>query len=281
MEFSKYEATGNDFIMVDGLSSRPPELSPEEIGRLCDRHTGVGADGVIFLLPSETADARMRIFNVDGSEAEMCGNGLRALALFMEERGLIEGPAKEGALSVETAAGARQVTGAGAGKAGRLFTVDMGTPAYTRASVPMSGPPDEAAIGVTVHIDESLDMVATCVSMGNPHCVFFIDDIYDFPVETVGPAVEANELFPSKTNVEFVRVVDASRLAARVWERGVGETMACGTGACAAAVAARLNGLAGDLVTVWLAGGELEVKWDGNLLMTGPARRVFDGRTAD
>lgn len=278
MRFSKYEATGNDFIMLDGLNGEP-SLDPGKVRWLCDRHSGVGADGVIVLLPGRAADMRMRIFNADGSEAEMCGNGLRALALFALDEGMLGGDDGR-SLTVETAVGPRTVTPAGKRAGAAAFTVDMGVPAYERSAIPMEGPPDEKAVGVDIEVDDTLVMPATCVSMGNPHCVFFVDDMDAYPVQTIGPAVEVNPLFPNRTNVEFARVIDASHLEVRVWERGVGETLACGTGACAAVVAATLDGLVAGKVTVSLPGGDLEIVWDGGVRMTGPARRVFIGETA-
>lgn len=275
MHFIKYEATGNDFIMIDGRR-RDPDLSSDTVYRLCRRRRGVGADGVIVMLPSDGSDIRMRIFNADGTEAEMCGNGIRALFLFALERGAFEGDSAE----IETLAGRRTVSRAGGGGAG-LVTVQMGKPAYRRSDVPMQGPPDEEATGVDIPIGENA-LKGTCLSMGNPHCVIFVDKVNGYPVTTVGPEVEANRIFPEKTNVEFVEVESDTRLLARVWERGVGETLSCGTGACASMVAANLKGLVGPRATVTLPGGDLDVRWDTDeVLLTGMARRVYNGETVD
>jgi diaminopimelate epimerase len=272
MEFSKYEATGNDFILVDGLSTEP-ELSGVAIRELCDRRRGVGADGVILMLPSRVSDLRMRIFNADSSEAEMCGNGIRALSLFAIDRGILEGPQ----IIVETAAGEKTVKLSGVRDDGTVFTVDMGKPSLLRGEIPMGGPPDTEPIGIDLPIDGGA-LKATCVSMGNPHCVIFVENVGDCPVADIGSRVENHVLFPERTNVELVEVSNKERLMARVWERGVGETLACGTGACASLVAAKLNGMCGDRADVVLPGGSLEVMWDqGPVFLSGPARHVYDG----
>jgi diaminopimelate epimerase len=271
MEFYKYEATANDFIMLDRMSGGPG-TPPETVRALCARHTGVGADGVIEMLPSDTSDLRMRIFNADGSEAQMCGNGVRALFLFALDLGVVDSDE----ITVETLAGVRRVR-----REGELFAVDMGLPAWTRGAVPVAGAPDEEAIGIEIALSAGERFKATCVSMGNPHSVIFVDEVGSYPVEDVGKRIETLECFPERTNVEFVKA-SGGALEARVWERGVGETMACGTGACAALVAASLNGLTGKSATVSLPGGSLEVEWrEDAVVMTGPARHVFDGKTVD
>lgn len=276
MLFSKYEATGNDFVMVD-CTREQPALDAVRVRELCDRHRGVGADGVILLLPSTVADVRMRVLNADGSEAQMCGNGVRALFLFARRLGVTDADT----LTVETVAGIREVRFTGGEGASGNFTVDMGEPAWTRGSVPMQGEPAEAATGVSLTLPDGAALTATCVSMGNPHCVVFVEDVASYPVERVGPLVEHHELFPQQTNTEFVQVLDEDRLAVRVWERGVGETQACGTGACAALVAASLVGQTGKRADVSLPGGVLQIVWDGAVFMTGPARHVFDGKTLE
>jgi len=274
MEFFKYEASANDFILLDRTSGGPSTGADEAV-RLCARRTGVGADGVIEVLPSEECDLRMRILNADGSEAQMCGNGVRALFLFALDRGLTDADA----ITVQTLAGVRRASVAGSGPRGRLFSVEMGTPAYKRGEVPVEGPADEDAIDVEVPLDTG-PVRATCVSMGNPHCVVFVDSVGAHPVEIQGSALENHRMFPEKTNVEFVHAVSSDRLDVRVWERGVGETMACGTGACASLVAANLKGLAGRRATVTLPGGDLRVEWlEQQVVLTGPARHVFDGKT--
>lgn len=276
MDFSKYEATANDFIMLDRMSGGPL-TTPADAVRLCDRRTGIGADGVIEVLPSDSCDLRMRIVNADGSEAEMCGNGLRALHLFALDTGILD---KEEA-TIETLAGVRGTRHVGTVDGQAAFTVDMGKPRTQRSEIPMTGPASEQAVGVEVPLAVGA-VTATCVSMGNPHCVLFVDDLVMCSLESVGPGVERNPMFPERTNVEFVRVVSDSELEVRVWERGVGETKACGTGACATLVAANLNGLCGKQASVVLPGGRLELEWtEEGVLMTGPARHVFDGKTVE
>ncbi|MHB8895336.1 MAG: diaminopimelate epimerase [Candidatus Geothermincolia bacterium] len=276
MEFSKYEAAANDFIMLDRMSDGPL-VTPQEARILCDRRTGVGADGVIEMLPSDACDIRMRILNADGSEAQMCGNGVRALFLFALDRGVISSTE----IDVETMAGTKRVKQLAVGE--RVsYSVEMGAPTCLRGEVPMTGPVAERAVGVTIDLPDGGAVEATCVSMGNPHCVVFVEQGLDASVSLLGPVLETHELFPERTNVEFVKVVSDSELEVRVWERGVGETMACGTGACASLVAASLVGLTGRRATVLLPGGELEVEWrDEGVVLTGPARHVFDGKTVE
>jgi diaminopimelate epimerase len=273
MEFSKYEATANDFILLDRASGED-DICSIRVGELCDRHRGIGADGVILLLPSDSADMRMRIYNADGSEAQMCGNGVRALYLFALDCGMVA--ADE--ISIETGAGIKTVRRVRDTDGGDLFTVSMGAPAWRREEIPMDG--EGEAVGVRLETGESETLAATCVSMGNPHCVVFVDEVASYPVERVGPLVENLSIFPERTNVEFVRVGGPGELEVRVWERGVGETMACGTGACASLVAAHLNGLTGKQARVWLPGGALTVEWaEDGVRLTGPARHVYDGKT--
>jgi diaminopimelate epimerase len=226
-----------------------------------------------LLLPSEKADARMRIFNPDGSEAEMCGNGIRCFAKLLYERGLVP----KRALAVETMAGImRPSLRVERGKV-REVLVDMGPPGLAREQVPMTGA-NGKVVGETLETSEGVLQV-TCLSMGNPHCVVFVPQVEDYPVGKVGPVVEHHAAFPQRTNVEFVSSDGEGRLKVRVWERGVGETLACGTGACAAAVAGVLNGLTARQVSVLLLGGQLSVYWreDNRVLLTGPAEHLFDG----
>jgi diaminopimelate epimerase len=275
MEFSKYEATANDFIMFD-CTSGELHLSSEKVRALCDRRTGVGADGVIVLLASDHADMMMRIFNADGSEAQMCGNGIRALFLFALDTGVTSGEK----VTVDTLAGVKTVWKTPGPEGGDLFTVNIGSPSWMQADIPMSG--EGEAIGVHLDLDDGTTLKATCVSMGNPHCVIFVDSIWGHPVAEIGPKVETHWLFPERTNVEFVHVVNGEHLEVRVWERGVGETMSCGTGACASLVAANLIKKAGKRATVSLSGGDLVANWlEDGVQLTGPARHVFDGKTVD
>jgi diaminopimelate epimerase len=264
----KYEATGNDFVMtLDPDGERP--LDVDDVRALCDRRLGVGADGTIRVA---TDDGRpfMDYRNADGSVAEMCGNGLRCVAVLLRDLGLAPDPSFE----VETRAGVRRVT---LGEDGRV-TVDMGTPNFTKAAIPMRGPAWETFLDEPLDLGGGVVVRASAVSMANPHLVLFVDDDPErFHVSHIGPVLEGDDRFPEGTNVEFAQV-GPDGIAARVWERGSGETMACGSGACAIAVAAHEAGLAGPRSTVRFPGGDLEVERgeDGAVLLTGPARRVFE-----
>jgi diaminopimelate epimerase len=272
LRFAKLHGTANDFIYVDareGFPGDPAALAP----RLCDRRRGIGADGLILLLPSTQADCRMVIHNADGSRPEMCGNGIRGLAKFVHDRGLV----RADPLRVETDAGVKTLSLAlENGRVARV-TVDMGAPVWDGRRIPVDADGEV--------IDRPLEVAgrtyrSTCVSMGNPHCVVFVDDVTGLPLAELGPRFEHHPFFPKRVNTEFVRVLGRDRLEMRVWERGAGETMACGTGACAAAVAAARTGRAERHAVVVLPGGELEIDWrpDDRVLMTGPAVEVFEGR---
>lgn len=276
MRFAKYTGLGNDFIFLDGqtaLAVTNPFLLAQ---KMCDRRFGVGADGLVLLLPSQKADVRMRIINSDGSEAEMCGNASRCVPLHLYRRGLCH--RKE--VTLETLAGIihTEIIDECCG----LVRVDMGKPRLTRAEIPMDGFPAEQAINVPVEACGQT-FHGTAVSMGNPHFVVFIENAEKVPLETWGPALEKNLLFPHKTNVEFVQVLNEHTLRMRVWERGAGVTQACGTGACAAAVAGVLNQKTALQVTVKLDGGDLQIEWPNRqqVLMTGLAQEVFTGEYLD
>lgn len=267
-KFEKWQGCGNDFVLIDRGTNDIDE--PDKIKFLCDRHFGIGADGVIYVLNSTKAATRMRIFNADGTEAEMCGNGLRCFARY-----LLSGDKffSDDELTVETGAGILTVSM----KYG-LVTVDMGEPIFAADQIPVDGFGSNKLIAELIEVD-GVTYKMTCVSMGNPHCVVFVDDIAKVDLEKIGPKFETHKFFPRKTNTEFVQVVGKDRLRMRVWERGSGITMACGTGACATAVAANLNGLAGKKSTVILDGGELNIDWRDNnhIFMTGAAEKVFAG----
>ncbi len=267
---------GNDFIVVDGLSGDLESLDLAGLSRrMCDRHFGVGSDGLILVLPSRAAAFRMRMFNPDGSEAEMCGNGIRCFAKYVYDRGLT----LDTSLSVETLAGVKQLKLSVDDRRVVRVRVDMGSPSLDPESLPVKAPAGaDGAARVQMRVG-GRKLEGTCVSMGNPHCVVQVDDIGTFPVEKIGPLIEEHRLFPRRTNVPFVQVVARDRLRARVWERGAGETLACGTGACAAAVACALNGVSGRRVAVELPGGCLEIEWTGDdrVLLEGPAAEVFTG----
>ena len=272
LPFAKLHGTANDFIYVDARAGFPGD--PAAIARrLCDRRRGIGADGLILLLPSTEADGRMVIYNSDGSRAEMCGNGIRGLAKFAHERGLIP----KNPLAVETDAGVKTLSLHLDGGRVTRVTVDMGMPEWRGREIPVDA--DGEVLDHALVVDGRTWSV-TCVSMGNPHCVVFVDDVAGLPLETLGPRFERHPFFPRRVNTEFVRVDDRERLTMRVWERGAGETMACGTGACAVAVAAARTGRSARRVTVMLPGGPLEIDWraDDRVLMTGDAVFVFDGQ---
>jgi diaminopimelate epimerase len=279
MLFTKMHGLGNDYIYLDGLAQ---DLSQYDLGKLSgilsDRHCGVGGDGIILILPSDESDFLMRMFNPDGSEAEMCGNAMRCFAKYLYEHGLTE----KTELTVETGAG--PIKPALTVENGKVTSVrvDMGEPRLTRGLIPMTGEAEASAQGVEVDLPGNT-YTASCVSMGNPHCVIFVDEISDEMVLSDGPLIEVHKLFPRRTNVEFVEVVSPDELNMRVWERGAGETMACGTGACATAVAAILAGHTGREVTVHLLGGDLKIQWADNnhVYMTGPATEVCNGEVAE
>lgn len=276
MMFVKFHGIGNDFVLVDArrISRDWPVLARA----MCNRNFGVGADGLIIALPSARAHARMRIFNPDGSEAEMCGNGIRCFARFLLEDGIIHPDTRS--LNVESQAGLQELEIRREG--GQfLARVNMGLPRLAPAELPVDLPSDkyQRVVDYPLVVDgRRLDI--TCVSMGNPHAVAFLTDpVEDFPLLDLGPKVERHELFPRRINFEVVRVLDRGHLELRVWERGAGPTQACGTGACASVVAASLHGWVDQDVEVALPGGTLKISWDGNgpVFMTGPAERVFWG----
>lgn len=271
LQFSKMTALGNDFIMVNG-EHFTPEAVHSSVEKLCDRRFGIGGDGVIFILPAEDAQNhfRMRIFNSDGSEAEMCGNGIRCFARYVVERMDFNSDT----LHVETLCGVKSIT-----MEGSLYRVDMGAPILKAAEVPVQSA-NEKAINESIVVDTT-SYTFTAVSMGNPHAIIHADTVTKELVHTVGPQIETASIFPEKTNVEFIRVISDTEIEMRVWERGCGETFACGTGACAAAVAGIILKKHGTFVTVHLLGGDLNIEWSGDendsVFMTGPAQFVFDG----
>jgi diaminopimelate epimerase len=274
MKFTKMHGAGNDYVYVNGFDETVAD--PAALARdVSDRHFGIGGDGLILILPSGVADLRMRMFNSDGSEAEMCGNGLRCVAKYAYDHGLVNSLA----ITIETGAGLLPVamlTNA-AGRVDRV-RVNMGRPRLTRGEIPMTGPAAEQVVDQELRVLDRTFRI-TCVSMGNPHCVVYVAEIADFPVATYGPAIEHHALFPRRTNVEFVQVLSANEVRQRTWERGAGETLACGTGASAVMVAGLLTGRTGKQLLNHLAGGDLELSWDGagEVFMTGPASEVFTG----
>ena len=274
MRFTKMHGAGNDYVYVNCFDEPVPRDIPTTAIAISDRHTGVGGDGLVLICPSEVADVRMRMFNADGSESEMCGNAIRCVAKYVSDRGIARKPE----LKIETGRGILTMqlfTGAG-GKVEQV-TVNMGPPILESARIPTTLPGDPPknvkldVAGATIDV--------TCVSMGNPHCVTFVDEVNDDWVLRVGPQIERHPAFPRRVNAEFIQVVSPDEFIMRVWERGSGETMACGTGACASAVAGALTGRTNRTVTAHLRGGDLKLEWaaSGDVFMTGPATEVFSG----
>ncbi|MBD5475233.1 MAG: diaminopimelate epimerase [Lachnospiraceae bacterium] len=295
MKFTKMHGCGNDYIYVNGFTEKiTQEEKPELVQRLGDRHFGIGGDGVIFINPSDGADFEMEMYNADGSRAEMCGNGIRCVAKFVYDKGLTD----KTDISVISCGKIKYL---------QLFLkegkvdsvrVNMGAPELRPEYIPVTVETGEKSSGDGAVIDEHVtgqgrksmidepitvqgkEYKMTCVSMGNPHAVVFMDNVADLEIEKIGPHFENHERFPNRINTEFVKVLDRKTVQMRVWERGTGETLACGTGCCATVVACILNGLTDDTVTVKLLGGEIEITWDREadlVYMTGPAAVVFEG----
>lgn len=286
LTFAKMHGLGNDFVVVDARDPLPSSMAddlPVLARRLCDRHYGVGADGFILMLPSSRADVRMRMFNPDGSEAEMCGNGIRCLAAFARTTGAVAG----NAMTVETGAGVLSPTLLNDGR----VEVDMGAPILPSGQIPAQFDelsPRDRIVEAPLSVNGDT-LTVTCVSMGNPHCVVFLDaqrgttldgmDLTQVPLDALGPHIEHHRNFPALTNVEFATLVGGNEIAVRVWERGAGATLACGTGACATMVAAALTGRVSHRAVVHLPGGPLEIEWreGGTVEMRGPYSWVYDG----
>lgn len=274
IEFAKYQGLGNDFILIDNRHQNEPILTPSQSQQLCDRHFGIGADGVIFALPGQgEAEYSMRIFNSDGSEPEMCGNGIRCLAQFIADFS----PTNQPVYRIHTLAGVITPELKPDGQ----VKVDMGIPQYTAQTIPTTlTDPETEVIHQPLTVGENTWSV-TCISMGNPHCVVFVEDVNSIDLNQLGPQFEHHRVFPARINTEFIQVVKKNYLKMRVWERGAGITLACGTGACAAVVAAVLTEVAERTCTVELPGGLLEIEWsplDDKVYMTGPAAKVFTGK---
>ena len=273
LNFTKMQGCGNDYVYISTFDQKVEDMSAVA-KKLSDRHFGIGGDGVIFVCPSDVADGRMRMFNEDGSEGKMCGNGVRCVAKYLYDHQL----ACKKSLSVETLSGIKTIELTMDGKEVVGATVNMGQAKTAPADIPVLLPGDEI-IDRLINIGGS-DYRITCISMGNPHCVVFTDDVKNFPLSSVGPLFEHSEVFPESVNTEFVRVIDETHLEMRVWERGSGETLACGTGACASVAAAVKNGYCKkDVpVTVSLLGGDLRIIYsDHYVMMEGPAKTVFEG----
>lgn len=277
MKFTKMHGCGNDYVYVNGFTEKVAD-KPKAVVALSDRHFGIGSDGVIFINPSQQADFEMEMYNADGTRAEMCGNGIRCVGKYVYDHGMTDktsitvesfGKVKYLDLTVEN------------GKVVKV-KVNMGKPELTAKDVPVVSVHEQVIDEEIIVKEKSYRM--TCVSMGNPHAVVFMDDVEHLAIEEIGPYFENHERFPNRTNTEFVQVIDDSHVKMRVWERGTGETLACGTGCCATAVACVLNRLTGAHMTVQVLGGEIEIYWDQkeNLVyMTGPAVTVFEGETEE
>jgi len=278
IRFTKMHGLGNDYLLVDAMKGAPSEEKLPAIARaLSDRHFGIGSDGLILVEPSRVADFKMRVFNSDGSEAEMCGNGIRLFAKFVYEHG----HTRQRELEVETLAGIIRPRLRTSGSEVTEVRVDMGEPRLRRSQIPMKGADQERVVGERMRLLGQRYQV-TALSMGNPHCVLFVENVEKAKVEEIGPAIERHDLFPRRMNVEFAQIVGDGHIRMRVWERGAGETLACGTGASAVVVAGVLNGLSPRKAIVHLRGGDLKVHWsqeDNHVFIEGPAEEVCTGET--
>jgi diaminopimelate epimerase len=272
MNFWKMHGLGNDYVVVDNRDQKIVETAVSELAKkVCERRFGVGADGLLLVSNSSVADVKMRIFNADGSEAEMCGNGIRCFAKYCYENKVV----KKEELDVETNAGIKHIWLNVENAEVKTIKVDMGGPNWDRKLLPMKG--KGPCINEDLQVDDEENYKVTCLSMGNPHCVIFVENVDESPVEYIGPMIENHPSFPNRTNVGFVQVLNKNELKVRVWERGCGETLACGTGTCAAVAAANKLGKVGTKVTVHVLGGDLQVDVGRTLFLSGPAEKVFEG----
>ncbi len=278
MDFTKVQSVGNDFVLIeaDDIQADWPKIAEE----ICDRHFGIGADGILLLLPSKKADFRMRVFNADGSEAEACGNGLRCLVHYIYTKGI----SRSKSITIETSGGVRKAEITSNEKSPKI-RIGMGAPIFAPEQVPVDVELGKGGMvcGMTMNypltVDETILKLAF-LSMGNPHAVFFTDKpANEFPLSVIGPRVETASIFPRRTNFEIARVLSSRSIEMRVWERGVGETLACGSGACAVAVAGWISGYTGDKVDITLPGGKLTAEWcgQGEVVLSGQAEIVFSG----
>jgi len=274
MKFTKMHGAGNDYVYVNCFEEQV--VNPAEVAiKVSNRNFGIGSDGLILIMPSDKADVRMRMFNSDGSESEMCGNGIRCVAKYAYDHGIVT----KTEITAETGAGilTLQLFPDSANKIERV-RVNMGPPRLSREQIPMNGNPAPQVVAEELTVLDKTFKI-TCVSMGNPHCIIYVDDVDSFPVATYGPLIENHQLFPRRTNVEFIQIISRNEVKQRTWERGAGETLACGTGASAVCVAGVLNNVTDRKILNHLAGGDLELEWveNGPVFMTGPAREVFNG----
>ncbi len=272
VNFWKMHGLGNDFIIIDNRDDKIKERDMGNLAKkLCRRRFSVGADGLVFVCNSEAADVGMRIFNSDGSEAEMCGNGIRCLAKYCYENGIV----KKKEMNVETLAGVKKLWLKTIDDEVVEVKVDMGKPIFERNKIPMLG--EGKCINEDLKVN-SESFKVTCLSIGNPHCIIFVDDVKNFPVRELGPKIENHRMFPKRTNVEFVQVLSKSELYVRVWERGCGETLACGTGACASVIAGVIANKVKNKSIVHLLGGDLKIDYSERVFMEGKVEKVFEGR---
>jgi len=275
VKFTKMQGIGNDFIVVNALEETIEEVQYSNLSlKLNHRKFGIGGDGILLVLPSKVADYKMRMFNPDGSEAQMCGNGIRCFARYLYDRKLVV----DTQIKVETLDGVKLLKLLNRGGKVEGVRVDMGQPRLLRSEIPMRGEDNNRVINEPLKVDgRRFDI--TAVSMGNPHVTIFDEHVEDFPVSKVGPQIENHRSFPERTNVHFIQVVEPGEIIVRTWERGAGETLACGTGACACVVASVLNNKTNRSVLVHLPGGDLRIEWmgDNRVVMTGPAEEVFEG----
>ena len=275
MKFTKMQGCGNDYVYINGFTEHiPQEKKPEIVRAISDRHFGIGSDGAIFINPAKEADFEMEMYNADGTRSEMCGNGMRCVGKYVYDYGLTN----QTEFSVVSAGKIKYLTLTLENDKASLIRVNMGSPILKPDEVPVLAKGDAVIKEPIKVLDKEYEM--TCVSMGNPHAVIFVEDTSSFPVNEIGPYFENHCRFPNRTNTEFVKVLDRNNVQMRVWERGTGETLACGTGCCATAVACILNGLTDEEVTVHVLGGKIKIFWDreSNLVyMTGPAETVFEG----
>ena len=281
LKFTKMEGIGNDYVYIDNISQtvdNPNELSK----KISDRHFGIGSDGLILISKSEVADFKMNIYNPDGSEAEMCGNGIRCVGKFVYDKGLTN----KTEVTIETLAGIKTLELTLENGKVSLVKVDMGMPILEADKIPVINYETQSSAEGISFVNVDIDFIRnkienlTCVSMGNPHAICFVDNVNDIDIEKIGPMIENDENFPNRTNVEFIDIVNSKEINMRVWERGAGETLACGTGACASVVASVLNGYTEREVIVNLLGGKLEISYDKNdnhVYLKGPARIVYEG----
>lgn len=273
MKFTKMQGIGNDYVYVDCFKEQVDKPSETAV-LVSDRHFGIGSDGLILIKPCDRADFYMEMYNADGSMGQMCGNGIRCVGKYVYDFGLTD----KTEITVDTPAGIKYLKLNIEDSVVKTVRVDMGEPILSPQDIPVALE-GEKIVGMPLTVDGSTYNI-TCVSMGNPHCIVYMDDIENLPIEKIGPKFEFNEAFPDRVNTEFVKVIDRNTLKMRVWERGSGETLACGTGACATAVASVLNGLCDDEVTVKLLGGDLKITWDrqqNRVYMEGPAQVSFTG----